>query len=208
MSYIYDILANFNDCFYDFYDWNLDDDIVHIKKLPILKVDSSFLHSVKYGDVRVSSDLLDKIYKRSDFFKVSKNKFCYVCSLCDGCEAIIVRFDSKGCVIGRSSMLIDEENEVIDICEGMERCSFDINVSSVGYDVFKTRHELYIKSFILDELGRMENDKIKYLYFECFDEVESDFKKILDRIVYEINNNFECIYGKIYDFLKIFSINK
>lgn len=208
MSYIYDILANFNSCFFDFYDWNLDDDIVHIKKLPILKVDSSFLHSVKYGDVRVSSDLLDKIYKRSDFFKVSKNKFCYVCSLCDGCEAIIVRFDSKGCVIGRSSMLIDEENEVIDICDGLDKCSFDISVSSVSFDFFKTRHELFINSFILDQVKSMDYDKISYLYFDCFDEYESDVKKILSRIIYEVDNNFDSIYGKIYDFLKLTSINK
>lgn len=208
MSYVYDILANFNSCFFDFYDWNLDDDIVHIKKLPIIKVDSSFLHSVKYGDVRVSSDLLDKIYRRSDFFKVSKNKYSYVCCLCDGCEAFIVRFDSKGGVVGRSSMLIDEENEVIDICDGLDCLSFSIVVSSVEFDFFKTRHELSLNKYILNELDCMDSDKIKYLYFECFNEFESDLKKVTSRIVSEINNNFDSVYSKVFDFLKLISINK
>ena len=32
MNYIYDILANFNEHYYDFYDWNELDNLIHIKK--------------------------------------------------------------------------------------------------------------------------------------------------------------------------------
>ena len=33
MNYIYDILLNFKKEFFEFYEWNLNDDIIHIKIL-------------------------------------------------------------------------------------------------------------------------------------------------------------------------------
>ena len=208
MSYIYDILANFNDCFYEFFDWNENDNIIHIKKLPILKVSVDFFNKVKYCDVVVDGSLIQKIYRRTDFFSINKNKYKYVCCLCDGSEAIIVNFDSKGNVLGRSSLLIDEENEVIDISEGIDL--FEYNLSVVrehNYDVFKTRKEISINHLFFDELKCMDDEKIKYLYFECFNERENDVEKIINRINDEIINNFDSIYSKIYNFLKL-TINK
>ncbi len=209
MNYIYDILANFNNNYYEFFEWNDKDDIVHIKKLAIIKVNSDFLFKVKYHDVIVDTTLLEKIYKKTDFFNIDKNKYSYVCALCDGREAIVVRFDSKGSVIGRSSMLIDEENEVIDISETIGVSDFVISVNELNkYDNFKTRNESYINSLILQELKNLNSDKLSYLYFDCFDEKESDKDKILNRIFNEIDSNFNSIYVKIYDFLKLISINK
>lgn len=209
MSYIYDILANFNDFFYDFFDWDSNDSIVHIKKLPILRVSSDFFNNVKFNNVFVKSDLLEKIFKKAEFFKINKNKYSYVCSLCDGKEAFIVRFDCKGNVIGRSSMLIDEENEVIDICESLDVCSFDLIICSLNvHNCFNTRKEFLIKKNIVDELNSMDSDKLIFLYYDCFDEHERDVSKIVNRLVFEINNDFNSIYGRISDFLKLTSINK
>ena len=33
MNYIYDILLNFKEDLYDFFDWNYSDDIEHIRKM-------------------------------------------------------------------------------------------------------------------------------------------------------------------------------
>lgn len=209
MHYIYDIMANFNNIFYDFYDWNDSDSIVHIKKLPILKVDSDFYNSVKFYDVVVDKTLIDKIYRKTDFFSVSKNKYNYVCCLCDGREAFIVNFNSKGCVVGRSSMLIDEENEVVDICECMSVYKIDFVVNNmVVPSFFKTRYESYINQFFLNELNCLSNDELCYLYFDCFDECETDSSKIIERISNEFDVNFEFVSSKISDFLGLISINK
>ena len=209
MNYIYDVLANFNISFFDFYDWYDTDDIIHIKKLPIVKVKSDFFSNIKYHDVKVDSVLLEEIYKKSDFFKVNKSKYNYVCALCDGREAIIVMFGSNGNVVGRSSMLIDEENEVIDIIECIDifKCDYIVK-DDVLYDHFKTRHDLCINSLIIDQLTCMNHDKLKYLYFDCFDEIEDDTNKMFNRILFNLKNDFNSISGKIYDFLKLTSINK
>ena len=98
---------------------------------------------------------------------------------------------------------------VIDMSECMGVSDFNISINDkVFYDFFKTRHELSINNFIIDELNRMSFDKLRYLYFDCFDEHEFDIDKIIYRITDEVKNNFDSIYGKIYDFLKLTSINK
>jgi len=40
MTYIYDILLNFNDSLlYEFYEWSSNDDIENMKKIKLVKVD-------------------------------------------------------------------------------------------------------------------------------------------------------------------------
>ena len=43
MNYIYDIYLNFNKTYYDFYEWNNNDKVMHIKKIPLFKVSTSNL---------------------------------------------------------------------------------------------------------------------------------------------------------------------
>ena len=209
MNYIYDILANFNENYYEFYDWNNKDEIIHIKRLPIIKVTRKTLNNIKQNDVMVEKKLLEKIYKKTEFFKSKQKTYNYICALCDGTKAIIVRFDSDGNTTGKSSLLIDEENEIIDISETMQTFEFEIKEkSSTKTDNFKTRKEIEINNYILNELKKIDDEKLKYLYFDCFDKKETDTKKILTKILNEIKNNFEEVYQKIYDFLKLASINK
>lgn len=209
MNYIYDVLANFNNYFFEFYDWNVDDNIVHIKKLPILKVKYDFFDMIKYHDTVVSKELLDRIFHKTDFFKVNKNKYSYVCCFCDGNEAIIINFNSDGSILGRSGLLIDEEREVLDLCECLDICNFNIiSFNRCDYYTFKTRKEITDNSYFLNELRNMDDDKLKYLYFECFNEFEVDVEKILNRIIFELDNNFNSICCKIDNFLKLTSFNK
>lgn len=209
MNYTYDILANFNAEYYDFYDWNDMDEIVHIKRLPIIKVDRTFLNNIKRNDVVVEKELLEKIYKKTELFKSKQKSYNYICALCDGTKAIIVKFETNGKVSGRSSLLIDEENEIIDISETMEISNYKIKTNkSKKTDNFKTRKEIEINNYILKELDNIDDEKLKYLYFDCFDKKEENTTLILNKILNEIKTNFENVYQKIYDFLKLASINK
>ena len=38
MNYIYDVISNFQLNYYDFFDWNKNDKLIHIKMIPIFKV--------------------------------------------------------------------------------------------------------------------------------------------------------------------------
>ena len=60
MNYVYDILLNFNEKFYDFYDWNVRDLIDHMRKIPIFKVSKNVLEDFLNYDIKIEKEFLDK----------------------------------------------------------------------------------------------------------------------------------------------------
>ena len=61
MNYIYDILLNFNRQLYDFFEWNLSDNIIHVRKIPLFRIDSKTLLTIRDNKVKVDSSFLEKI---------------------------------------------------------------------------------------------------------------------------------------------------
>ena len=68
MSYIYDILLNLNNVILDFYDWNEDDKVVHIKKAPIFLVNTKFINDLTYNKLKISQSLMSKIYNKTRYY--------------------------------------------------------------------------------------------------------------------------------------------
>ena len=72
MIYIYDIVVNFMDDkrVFEFFEWNSNDIVEHIKKIPLLKVSDNTLYDLVYSNIRVSDSLLelikDKTYTYSE----------------------------------------------------------------------------------------------------------------------------------------------
>ena len=56
MKNIYDILVNFKKIPYEFYEWNKEDDVKHVKKMPSIKVSDSALYDIFYNDAVVSKN--------------------------------------------------------------------------------------------------------------------------------------------------------
>ena len=65
MIYIYDILLNFKNNFFDFFEWNKSDDIVHIRKIPIIKIKSEDLFNIKNNCVKIDNSFLEKIENKT-----------------------------------------------------------------------------------------------------------------------------------------------
>ena len=53
MNYVYDVLLNFNKELYEYYDWNLSDVIIHIRKILLFKVDNKVFNDLKKGNILV-----------------------------------------------------------------------------------------------------------------------------------------------------------
>ena len=47
MNYIYNIALNFQKNFVDFFEWNLNDNIIYINKIPIFKVSNYDFNNIK-----------------------------------------------------------------------------------------------------------------------------------------------------------------
>lgn len=210
MIFVYDILINLNDKLFDFYDWNKNDNILHVKKIPVFRVKSNDLINIKKCICNFKQEFVDKIYKKTEFFKYNSGRiYNYVCILSDCKEAVVVSLCSDGILKLKSGLLLSDEIEVINLCKNLDLCNVLLTVINDSNDFcFKTRKEVDIELYIKNELKTINGDKLKYLYFECFNEVNNDRKKMLSRLLFELDNNFYSIYSKIHSFLILTSTNK
>ena len=63
MNYIYDIYLNLNNILFDFFDWNKNDKIIHVRKIPIFKVNEELLKKIIVSEFCRISIFLDEILK-------------------------------------------------------------------------------------------------------------------------------------------------
>ena len=79
-------------------------------------------------------------------------------------------------------------------------------------DTFKTRNDKDIIKYIKRELNvlikNQEYDKLKYIYYECFNEKENKVNNIVKRINNCMDNNLDFKYIKMYNILKMKAIKR
>lgn len=207
MNYICDVLVNFGYPLYDFYDWNKNDNIRNIKKIPFYKTDKKNLNLFKYNKFKIIN-ILDEIHNETQIYTNKKNKFIeYSLVLCDGDEAIVFNLDSKGICIGKSMMLPDEESEIL-------HSSINISCKNIEYEIisndnirmFETRNQVKIVNYLVKTIHDINDvDKLNYIYFECFSKHSNTPKKELIDL---FNSSWNDKYYKIYDFLHLIYMKK
>jgi len=204
MNYIYDILLNFNNKYYEFYDWNLSDNIQHIKKIPIFKIDYKDLYNIKNNIVIFEQEFLEKIKNKTEEFINRKTKELeYSFLLTDGLEVIALNINKY---LLYSSLLIDEEIEILDISNKLNKININYQIKKENkINIYKTRKENEMLKHIQKEFSKiiLENnvEKLSYLYYECFNVKCDSINKIID----EIKNKLEdsLVLEKLNNFLEL-----
>jgi len=205
MNYHYDILLNFNSRLYDVFEWERKDVITHIRKIPFFKVERQQLYEILNYRVEFDDDFLLNIYKRTEYFAKNKiNSIEYAFLVTDGEEVVAIKISKNK--ISYSKLLYEEEYEVLEYCEHLNNTNISYHIiSKIKQDNFKTRNEIYIKNYIVKEINNMINnndlDKLTYMYLECFNNKKPNNLK--ESIFKELDKNWDVIYFKIYNFLKL-----
>ncbi len=214
MNYIYDILLNFNRQLYDFFEWNVNDNIIHIRKIPLYRINSKSLLEVQSNKIKIDSDFLETIRNRTEMFtNKDLDVIEYAILLTDGSSVFAIKFNSDGCSIGKSTLLVDEDVEVLDVSSRLKEAKFSYEVLEKEiYVPLKTRKEQKMEKFVLQELQKSQRqqayEKLEYLYFECFGESEQVIEKILNKIEGQVKKGNYSMTHKIYDFFKLTSVQK
>lgn len=168
MKYIYDIVLNFNKDYYDFYEWNNDDRIINIKKIPLYRVSKNDYLSIKYNDI-IINNFSDRIFLITDTLGVMG-----------------VMLNKSGRVIKRSSLLIDEEDEILD--ESKKLKIFKLNIKR---NIYKKREIIgrntLEKRRVVNSFFRKVNKKddiylLKYIYYDLYQR-DDDINNIYDLLV-------------------------
>ena len=68
MIYVYDMILNWmdKDRVYEFFEWEINDEIEHIKRIPLFKIKSNVFDDIINYDFKVDEEFLDKIHNLSE----------------------------------------------------------------------------------------------------------------------------------------------
>lgn len=204
MNFIYDIVLNFNKDFYNFFEWNKNDNVINVKKIPIFLIDNDTFTSMKYDNVIVSKDFIDLI--RDKTYTYTRSKLGISCLVSNNKEVIAVLFNDNGNLIKRSSLMLDEEEEVLDEIENDSLYKINIikrrkvNIENVNRNIKEK------KDFLIKYINKETNDiNLKYLYYDYFEKDENNIKTIKSDLIKEIKNNWNKRFDSFYNTVKIFS---
>ena len=192
MNYVYDIILNLSDSFfYDFYEWDVNDNIINLKKVPIIKVNKNTIYDFINYKIKIDKNFLSTINNKTIFLKKDKNKYNYICILSDGKKSIGICFYKNGFVLYKSAMLLDEEDEVNKMVVNQKE--ININYKKYEYNSNKIlRCDIKRKKEIIKELNReyknKEYDKLKYIYYEIYDKQSNDIESIYNTLINNIND--------------------
>ena len=205
MNFIYDIVLNFNRDYYDFFEWNKKDNIINIKKIPLFMVSNDTFKSMKYDIVTVGKSFIDSIREKT--YTYNRQKVGPACLVCNGKEVIGLLFNEKGDLVKRSSLLLDEEEEVLDEIYSDE--IFDIEIVKIrkgktNEGVNRVQKEK--KDFLIRYINKENSDiNLKYLYYDYFEKDEDDTNVIKSSLIQEIKSNWNKKFDSFYETVKIFN---
>lgn len=214
MNYIYDILLNFNDAeeYFEFYEWKEDDCFEHIKRIPLIRINSKQMLEILTYKIKVPNSFLESIKGNTISYK-NKKDIKYGCLLCDLNKVLALEFNSKGIVISRSNLLLDEESDVIDETTLIDEEKFEYElIEKYSIDYFLTRDESSKKKYLLKELEYLKKEKnvekLTYLYEEVFPKDELTFSEKLTKLIKEINDNYSSKLNNLYEIVRLTYIKK
>lgn len=211
MTYIYDLLLNWDDTkYFNFFEWEDDDEIEYVKRIPVFRI-SNFDDLINCH-IKVDNSFLERIYNKTEIYN---NKFCekvkYCCLFCNDelSKVIAFEFDDDGNSIYKSNISIYDLDDVFDCVKKISSFKLDYSILSFSLeeDIYLTRLEKSKKSFLIREIDKTykENnyDKLNYIYYELFDEECENIDFIRDKIISSLNNDFNDKHELIYSLIKI-----
>lgn len=211
MTHIYDLLLNWTDTnkVYEFYEWDLNDDLEHIKKIPLFKVTKEDYNNIFNSDIVIDESFLELIKNHTEIYTNKKPlKIIYATLLTDGIRTFAIEFNDKGESIYKSKLLLDEEEETLDM-------SYKLQISKIKYKItknkkdnpFETRLEYKIEQFLQKELDdcyiKSQKEKLKYLYMEYFNDVKDNIDDIYKDLKNSLKDGINLKHNKIYELLKL-----
>ena len=202
MNYIYDIYLNFNECLYEFFDWNKNDKLTHIKMIPIFKTNEQNIKNIINYNIKIGNKYLNYVHNKATIWNKS-DKYKSYALFCDDNNVIAIEFDDEGKSINKSYLLINEELEILETTYKLRTRNIEYKILNKDTIKLKTRKQIKEENFITDELKNIDSGKLNYIYFECFGKHENDRNLILNKLL-NLSKNSKT-YKNLYNILKLTS---
>ena len=209
MTYVYDLVLNFNSFLYEFYEWRKDDIIYHIKRINLIKVDSKTYNTILDNIVAFDDDFILSIFNKCEYYNnrvVTSIPYAFL--LTDTYRVIGLLLDNNGKIVKYSSLLLDEEEYVLDLCDKLGNIKLNYKIIKTREkDDFKTRQEVFIIKYIRKDLNidykKKDLNKLKYLYYEYFNKECDDIDYMYQKLIGELDKDINDKHYNLYNLIKV-----
>ena len=187
MDYIYDIVLNFQNNYYDFYEWKETDKVINIKKILVYKTTTEEYLNLKYNDVIIDNKTLPK---QTKMFLIT-----------NGVEVMGLLLDNSGKIIKRSSLLFDEADEVLEEKEVIKELplKYKKNISKlhISYSRLITEKTKFLTKYFSKIDINKDEYLLKYIYYDIFNKEENNINKVYKELTNLIKENIDKLYNSI-----------
>lgn len=198
MNYIYDIVLNFQNNYYQFFEWYRTDKIKNISKIIVYHVTDQDLKDLTYNKIIIDDNILNTI--KEDNKKYKK----LMCLVSNTKQTIGLLFSNDGVLLKRSSLLFEEENEVNNFAK-------ELPITNINYKKntkVNTTNTLRIEKEKKDTLTKYikeTNDilTLKYLYYEYFKEECLDEENIKNTLLNITEEEWSTNKNNLYQIINI-----
>ena len=206
MNYFYDLLINLSDDVpYNFFEWNKNDDIMHLKKIPVFKINTNDLKNFLSFNIKVGEEFLKDIENKTEGY--DKNLIKYMALFTDNNNSLVLEFNEDGKAIARSKLLLEEQLDLMEIAYSLKRITINykkldlINQNDELRQIKELKHFLNLEIKTLYENNNLS--KLRYLYNEVFNQDNKDLLSIYKDLKKEINKQFNENHLKLIDIIKL-----
>lgn len=187
MDYIYDIILNFQNNYYDFYEWKPKDKLINVKKILVYKISNEDYLNLKYNDVVIDNQTLPKYTK--------------MMLVTNGEEVMGILLDQTGKVIKKSSLLFEESDEVLEEISILKSLKINYLKNNYKNHIPLSRIEeekiKFLKEFFSDINQVKDEYLLKYIYYDIYSKEEANTDIIYKQLKLLINTNINKIYNSI-----------
>ena len=187
MDYIYDIILNFQDRYYDFYEWYPNDKIINVKKIPIYKIPNKDYLNIKKNLVIINRNTLPKTSK--------------IFLITNGIEVMGILLDNFGKTIKISSLLFDESDDILKDRDSIKLINIEYRILKRRYSKLISRPNQEKQEYINNYLKKLDKLKdeylIKYLYYDIYSIEEESINITYDKLLSLSKENYCLLYEHI-----------
>ena len=208
MNYFYDVLINLNDDrVFKFYEWNRDDPIIHLKKIPIIKINTAIFKTIAEYSIKVNRYFLDSIFLTTEYYEKKLTNIEYMALFTDTKNAIVLEFNKNGESIARSSLLLEAELDLLEISQSLKRTNLDfkkLNKINMSHGIRQLEDLNRVLEIEINTLYEMKNkSKLRYLYNEITGKDEDNIEVLYKAFLNILQSDFNDNHFKLYNIIKL-----
>lgn len=205
MNYYYDVLINLQDKYCQFYEWDVTDSLMHVKKIIINHIDSTTYEEIYSNKIKVASSFLESIYNKA---KLKDNTLIpYMAIFCDTKNAMVIEFNEYGESISKSSLLLEDEINICELTYNVGKKTLDYEIIAHEGEKIETKQIERIKRLILLEINKTYEEqnfsKLKFIFVEWFGYLEDDINQIINKMANRLEEEIGDAEYHIYDLIRL-----